>query len=62
MGRSGPGYLLLDAGCPGWHSIRSSPSLWQLFARLFNNNIYKIYMIMRKWRDNNCVGIAIVVG
>lgn len=43
LGRSGPGYILLDAGCPGWHSIRSSPSLWQLFARLFNNNIYYIW-------------------
>ena len=23
---------------------------------------YIIYMVMRKWRDNNCVRIAIVVG
>jgi hypothetical protein len=53
MGRSG--YLLLDAGCPGWHSIRLLPSVWQLLTR------FDIYDGVNE-EVVNCVRIAILVG
>jgi hypothetical protein len=53
MGRSG--YLLLDAGCPGWHSIRLLPSVWQLLTR------FNMYDGVNE-EVVNCVRIAILVG